>query len=115
MSICILEAAIVLGVAGCFAERGVTFERGAGEYTHFGGGYGVPQLSPLCNFWGDPLSGGRGCLGDGRLGVPGRVWELRFLPSFPSFPRESRSPKNVWENVWKSQTSFFQTSAAFWP
>ena len=22
-------------------------------------------------------------------------------------------PKNVWENAWKSQTSFFQTSAAF--
>ena len=39
--------------------------------------------------------------------------EFRFLPSFPSFPRENRSSKNVWENTWKSQTSFFQTSAAF--
>ena len=58
-------------------------------------------------------SGGRGCLGEGRLGLPDQVWEFRFLPSFPSFPRESRSPKNVWENAWKSQTSFFQTSAAF--
>ena len=35
-------------------------------------------------------------------------------PSFPSFPRENRSSKNVWENTWKSQTSFLQTSAAFW-
>ena len=26
---------------------------------------------------------GRGCLGEGRLGVPGQVWEFRFLPSFP--------------------------------
>ena len=24
--------------------------------------------------------GGRGCLGEGRLGVPGQVWEFRFLP-----------------------------------
>ena len=32
----------------------------------------------------------------------------------PSFPRENRSSKNVWENIWKSQTSFLQTSAAFW-
>ena len=29
---------------------------------------------------------GRGCLQGGCLGLPGRVWELRFLPSFPSFP-----------------------------
>ena len=35
--------------------------------------------------------------GEGRLGVPGQVWEFRFLPSFPSFPRENRSSKNVWE------------------
>ena len=48
------------------------------------------------------------------------VWEFqarsgsfRFLPSFPSFPRENRSSKNVWENAWKSQTSFLQTSVAF--
>ena len=60
------------------------------------------------------LSGGQECLGEGRLGLPGQVWELRFLPSFPSFPRENRSSKNVWESVWKSQTSFFQTSAVFW-
>ena len=60
------------------------------------------------------LSEGRGCLEEGRLGVPGQVWEFRFLPSFPSFPRENRSSKNVWENTWKSQTSFLQTSAAFW-
>ena len=33
-------------------------------------------------------SGGRGCLEEGRLGVPGQVWEFSFLPSFPSFPRE---------------------------
>ena len=39
--------------------------------------------------------------------------EIRFLPSVPSFPRESRSSKTVWENPWKSQTSIFQTSAAF--
>ena len=47
--------------------------------------------------------------------IPGQVWEFRFLPSFPSFPRESRSStKNLWESAWESQTSFFQTSAAFW-
>ena len=27
-------------------------------------------------------SGGRGCLGEGRLELPGQVWELKFLPSF---------------------------------
>ena len=30
----------------------------------------------------------RGCLQGGRLGLPGQVWELTFLPSFPSFPRK---------------------------
>ena len=45
------------------------------------------------------------------LGLPGQVWELMFLPSFPSFPRENRTLKNVWENDWKSQISFYQTSA----
>ena len=60
------------------------------------------------------FSGGCGCLGEGRrLGVPGQVWELRFLPSFPLFSKENRSSKNVWEAAWKSQTSFFQTSTAF--
>ena len=49
------------------------------------------------------------------LGVPGQVWEFRFLPSFPSLPKENRSSRDVWENAWKFQTSFFQTSAAFWP
>ena len=44
-----------------------------------------------------PFSSGRGCLGEGRLGLPGPVWELRFLPSFPSFPMINRSSKNVWE------------------
>ena len=29
------------------------------------------------------------------LGVPGQVWEFRFLWSFPSFPRENRSSRNV--------------------
>ena len=43
------------------------------------------------------VSGGRGCLGAGRLGVPGQVWEFRFLPSFPSFPGENRSSINVGE------------------
>ena len=48
------------------------------------------------------------------------VWEFqaksgRFLPPFPSFPRENRNSRNVWENAWKSQTSFFQTSAVFSP
>ena len=57
------------------------------------------------------VSGSRGCLEEGRLGVPGQVWEFRFPPSFPSFSREKRSSKNVWENTSKSQTSFFQTSA----
>ena len=48
------------------------------------------------------------CLGEGRLGLPDQVWELRFLPSFLSFPRENRSSEKVWEN--ESQTSFHQTS-----
>ena len=43
------------------------------------------------------FSGGRECLGEERLGLPGQVWEFRFLPSFPSFPSENRSFKNVWE------------------
>ena len=60
------------------------------------------------------LSGGRGCLGEGRLGVPSQVWEFRFLRSFPAFPREDRSSRNVWEDARKFQTSFFETSAAFW-
>ena len=38
-------------------------------------------------------SGGRGCLEGGHLGLPGQVWELRFFPSFPSFPREMVVPK----------------------
>ena len=46
-------------------------------------------------------SGGCGCLGEGRLGVPGQVWEFRFLPFSPSFPRENRSSRTVWENAWK--------------
>ena len=41
---------------------------------------------------GGDLSGGCRCLGEGRLGLPGQVWELRFLPSFPSFPRELSAP-----------------------
>ena len=44
-------------------------------------------------------SGGCGCLGEGRLGVPGHIWESGL--------------KNVWDNARRSQTSFFQTSAAF--
>ena len=59
------------------------------------------------------ISGFEGILEEGRLGVPGEVWEFRFLPSFPTFPKENRSSRNVWENAWSSQTSFFQTSAAF--
>ena len=47
------------------------------------------------------ISGGRGCLGEGRLGLPGQVWELRFLPSSPSFPGEialqNLSGQNAWE------------------
>ena len=43
-------------------------------------------------------SGGRGCLEEGRLGVPGQVWEFRFLPSFPSFPRENCSSRDVCKN-----------------
>ena len=50
-------------------------------------------------------------LGEGHLGLPGKVGEPRCLLSFPSFPRESRSSENVWENAWKFQTSFYQTSA----
>ena len=35
----------------------------------------------------------------------------RFMPSFPSFSRESRRSEKVWEYTWKSQKSFYQTSA----
>ena len=49
-------------------------------------------------------SGGRGCLGEGCLGLLGQVWELRFLRSFPSFPRENRSSKNFWENACEPRT-----------
>ena len=52
------------------------------------------------------LSGGCGCLGDGRLELPDQLWELRVLPSFPSRLGENRSSKIIWENAWKSQTSF---------
>ena len=36
---------------------------------------------------------GRGCLGERCQGLPGQVWDLRFLPSFPSFPRENHSSR----------------------
>ena len=49
-----------------------------------------------------------------RMSGRSQVWEFRFLLSFPSFPRENRSSRNVWENARKSQTSVLQTSAAFW-
>ena len=42
-------------------------------------------------------SGGRRCLGEGRLGVPGQVREFRFVLSFPSFPRENWNSRNVWK------------------
>ena len=48
-------------------------------------------------------SGGRRCLGEGRLELSGQVWELRFLPLFPSFPGENCNSTNVWENAWKSR------------
>ena len=51
-----------------------------------------PSKNPTQKF-----SGGRGCLGEGRLGFPGQVWELRFLPSCPSFPQENRSSVHVWK------------------
>ena len=65
------------------------------------------RLAVSDRFSSPKLSGGRGCLGGGRLGVPGQVREFRFLPSFPLFPGEDRSSSNVWENAWKSQTSSF--------
>ena len=37
----------------------------------------------------------------------------QVLVVFSFFPRENRNPRDVWENAWKSQTAFFQTSAAF--
>ena len=33
------------------------------------------------------------------------------VQAFPSFPRENRNSRDVWKKTWKSQTSFFQTSA----
>ena len=51
-----------------------------------------PKNTPILN-----QSEGRGCLGEGRLGVPGQVWEFRFLLSCPLFPRENCSSGNVWE------------------
>ena len=38
-------------------------------------------------------SGGRGCLGEGRLGLPGQVWELRFLRLFVRFLGKISVPK----------------------
>ena len=38
-----------------------------------------------------------GCLGEGHLGLASQVWELRFLPSFPSFPGKIRTSNNVWK------------------
>ena len=60
---------------------------------------------------GTQRSGGHGFLGEGRLKLPGQVWELRILPSFPSYPTKNRCSDSVWENARKSQTSFYQTSA----
>ena len=42
--------------------------------------------------WQGPLSEGRACLGEGRLGVPGQVWEFGSLLSFPLFPRWATPP-----------------------
>ena len=54
-----------------------------------------PDIPKRSRKKGFPL-GWSGCLAEGRLGLPGQVWELRFLLSFPSFPRENRSSRNVW-------------------
>ena len=74
---------------------------------HFRSGKFTPQTEIITKLIPKTLfySGGRWCLGEGRLGVAGQVWEFRLLPSFPSFPRENRSSRNVWESGWKSQTS----------
>ena len=54
--------------------------------------------------------GGRGCLGEGRLGLPGQVWELEFLSSFASFPRE-----NLKAGRQKGgRPTFFSFSVTFW-
>ena len=66
-------------------DRALTLKRGCAN-----SGVGLVQElaeKPRTTMW--LHSGGRGCLGEGRLGVPGQVWEVRFLPSFPSFPREN--------------------------
>ena len=76
-------------------------------------------------------SSGRGRLGEGRLGLPGQVWEFRFLPSFgippnpdPHFQRGLRGPKKThFPSSWKREFSvkkspFFQGTAgdmgSFW-
>ena len=38
------------------------------------------------------------CGEEGRLGLPGQVWELRLWPSFPSCPGENRSSNSVWDS-----------------
>ena len=50
-------------------------------------------------FGGNPFSGGRGCLGEEHLGLPGQVWE----PRLSLLLRENRSSINVWEDAWKFQ------------
>ena len=47
----------------------------------------------------DSISGGRGCLGEGRLGVPGQVWEFSFLPS-PSDHYSSWHTKQKQTQFW---------------
>ena len=70
-------------------------------------------IAPKAQFPKSGFSGGRGCLGEGRLGLSGQVWEFRFLPSFPSFPRENavqkqsgKTPGLSGTSVWRPQSRY---------
>ena len=68
--------AIIFMGAGIF----LLFRVFSGYFQDFSGSFQGVSLYALSGYvlW----SGGRGCLGEGRLGVPGQVWEFRLLLSF---------------------------------
>ena len=52
-------------------------------------------------------------LGTEASGLPGQVWDLADSCRLPKFARKIAlsHPTKIWEYTWKSQTSFYQTSA----
>ena len=49
--------------------------------------------------------GSHQCLGEGCLGLPGQVWNLRFLLSFPLLATRHRNSKKVWDYIFLPDTS----------